>query len=95
MAQHLRALAALPEDPCVISNTHMVAHSYLKLQSQWGKKHKKKKKKIPRPLLASMGTAPTEYTATFTGKNTQMHKYIFFKKVSVIKEETPDPCHWM
>jgi hypothetical protein len=59
------------------------------------KTQKKKKKKIPRPLLASMGTAPTEYTATFTGKNTQMHKYIFFKKVSVIKEETPDPCHWM
>ena len=34
MAQQLRVLAALPEDPDLISRNHMVVHRHLQLQSQ-------------------------------------------------------------
>lgn len=34
MAQQLRALAALPEDPGSVPSTHMAAHNCLKLQFQ-------------------------------------------------------------
>jgi hypothetical protein len=34
MAQWLRTLVVLPEDPSLISRTHMAAHNSLQLQSQ-------------------------------------------------------------
>jgi hypothetical protein len=39
VAQHLRALVALPEDQVSVPNTHKVVHHHLSLQSQgllWG-----------------------------------------------------------
>jgi hypothetical protein len=56
VAQQLRALAALAEDPGSVPGTHVEAHSHLKLRSQ----------RIPCSLLTSMGTRHTHSALTDT-----------------------------